>query len=192
MANPDFFKGLQAVLATTDLDTIKTYLRWQFINSIPEYALPKAMSEEDFNFNRHELLGQPEQEAALEAVRAGPPTARWARRWARSTLRQTSPPQTRPTRCRWSMTSKLPWASEIDAQAWMSDRNQSPGEAKLHMVADKIGYPDHWRDYSKLEVVRGDAARQCLDGRRILRTSASWQRSASRWIGASGSRLRRP
>ena len=25
------------------------------------------------------------------------------------------------------------------------------------MVADKIGYPDQWRDYSKLDVIRGDA-----------------------------------
>ena len=63
VANPDFFKGLQAVFESTDLDTIKTYLRWQLINSIPDYALPKAMNEEDFNFNNHELSGQPEQQA---------------------------------------------------------------------------------------------------------------------------------
>ena len=61
VANPDFFKGLQAIFESTDLDTIKTYLRWQLIDSAPEYALPKAMSEEDFNFNNHELRGQPEQ-----------------------------------------------------------------------------------------------------------------------------------
>src|SRR6201999_4522157 len=28
---------------------------------------------------------------------------------------------------------------------------------KLHAVANKIGYPDKWRDYSSLNVVRGDA-----------------------------------
>jgi predicted metalloendopeptidase len=39
----------------------------------------------------------------------------------------------------------------------MSATTKTQAEAKLHMVADKIGYPDHWRDYSKLEVVRGDA-----------------------------------
>ena len=32
VANPEFFKGLNALLASTDLDTIKTYLRWQLIN----------------------------------------------------------------------------------------------------------------------------------------------------------------
>ena len=46
---------------------------------------------------------------------------------------------------------------ELDAQTWMSDETRAKAKAKLHMVADKIGYPDHWRDYSKLTVVRGDA-----------------------------------
>ena len=69
VANPDFFKGLQPVLESTDLDTIKTYLRWQLINSTPSYALPKALDEEDFDFYRHKLRGQPVAGGALEAVR---------------------------------------------------------------------------------------------------------------------------
>ena len=35
-------------------------------------------------------------------------------------------------------------------------------EAKLQLVADKIGYPDHWRDYSTLTIVRGDALGNAL------------------------------
>ncbi len=48
---PTSSKGLQAVLESTDLDTIKTYLRWQLINSIPEYALPKAMRRGRFQLS---------------------------------------------------------------------------------------------------------------------------------------------
>ena len=36
VANPDFFKGLEAVIDSTDLDTIKAYLRWQLVNSAPQ------------------------------------------------------------------------------------------------------------------------------------------------------------
>ena len=39
----------------------------------------------------------------------------------------------------------------------MSDETRAKAKAKLHMVANKIGYPDHWRDYSKLTIVRGEA-----------------------------------
>jgi endothelin-converting enzyme/putative endopeptidase len=38
----------------------------------------------------------------------------------------------------------------------MSADTKVKAKAKLHMVANKIGYPDQWRDYSALKVVRGD------------------------------------
>ena len=50
VTNPDFFKGLQAVLDSTDLETIKTYLRWQLVHGAPSFALPKAMYDADFDF----------------------------------------------------------------------------------------------------------------------------------------------
>src|SRR5208337_4323569 len=46
----------------------------------------------------------------------------------------------------------------IESQPWMSAETKAKAKAKLHLVANKIGYPDHWRDYTKLEVIRSDAA----------------------------------
>ena len=63
VANPEFFKGLHALLQSTDLETIKTYLRWQFINGVPSYALPTALDDEVFNFFGRQLRGQPQQRA---------------------------------------------------------------------------------------------------------------------------------
>jgi len=40
---------------------------------------------------------------------------------------------------------------------WMSPATKVRAKEKLHAVVDKIGYPDRWRDYSKLVVVRDDA-----------------------------------
>jgi putative endopeptidase len=45
---------------------------------------------------------------------------------------------------------------DIDTVDWMSAETRLRAKAKLHAVADKIGYPDHWRDYSKLIVRRND------------------------------------
>ena len=61
VANPDFFKGLEAVIDSTDLDTIKAYLRWQLVNSAPHYDLPKAIDDENFDFSERKMAGQPEQ-----------------------------------------------------------------------------------------------------------------------------------
>jgi endothelin-converting enzyme/putative endopeptidase len=47
----------------------------------------------------------------------------------------------------------------------MSDASRQHALEKLHTVVNKIGYPDHWRDYSKLEIVRGDAIGNAIRGR---------------------------
>jgi putative endopeptidase len=39
----------------------------------------------------------------------------------------------------------------------MSPATRVRAKEKLQAVADKIGYPDHWRDYSALTIARGDA-----------------------------------
>ncbi len=47
---------------------------------------------------------------------------------------------------------------DIDTLDWMSPATKVRAKEKLHAVADKIGYPDHWRDYSSLAIV----ARRCF------------------------------
>jgi putative endopeptidase len=68
VANPEFFKGLHTLLQSTDLETIKTYLRWQLINGVPSYALPTALDDEAFNLFGRQLRGQPQHRAAGNAV----------------------------------------------------------------------------------------------------------------------------
>jgi endothelin-converting enzyme/putative endopeptidase len=46
---------------------------------------------------------------------------------------------------------------DITSLSWMSAETKVKAKEKLRMVAGKIAYPDHWRDYSALKVVRGDA-----------------------------------
>jgi endothelin-converting enzyme/putative endopeptidase len=46
---------------------------------------------------------------------------------------------------------------DIEQLDWMSAATKARAEEKLHAVANKIGYPDKWRDYSTLTVTRGDA-----------------------------------
>jgi endothelin-converting enzyme/putative endopeptidase len=62
----------------------------------------------------------------------------------------------------------------VDTLTWMSPETKAKAKAKLHLVADKIAYPDHWRDYSSLKIVRGDALGNAMrsvefEGRRELK-----------------------
>jgi len=47
--------------------------------------------------------------------------------------------------------------SDIDQLDWMSAETKLKAKAKLYTVMNKVGYPDKWRDYSKLNIVRGDS-----------------------------------
>ena len=45
---------------------------------------------------------------------------------------------------------------EIENLDWMSPATKQAAIAKLHIVQNKIGYPDKWRDYSSLTIERND------------------------------------
>jgi putative endopeptidase len=111
VTNPDFFKGLHALLQSTDLDTIKTYLRWQLINGVPSVVLPKALDEEDFKFFGQQLRGQPSSRLAGSAAQGHRRSSRRSSR-RESTSKHFFPRKAKPARSRWSKTSKTPWTAK--------------------------------------------------------------------------------
>src|SRR6202035_601867 len=48
---PPFYKGLNTIVDSTPLGTIKVYLKWQLINAMPSVALPDDLDKENFAFN---------------------------------------------------------------------------------------------------------------------------------------------
>ena len=74
---------------------------------------------------------------------------------------------------------------DIDGLPWMSRATKQQALIKLHGVANKIGYPDKWRDYSKLEIIRGDELATST-ARALSNSTASSRKSASPSIAASG------
>jgi endothelin-converting enzyme/putative endopeptidase len=52
--------------------------------------------------------------------------------------------------------------TDLTQIAWMSDTTKVKAREKLHAIANKIGYPDKFRDYSALTVARDDAAGNLL------------------------------
>lgn len=156
VANPDFFKGLQVVFADTDLDTIKTYLNWQLINSVPSYALPKAMDDEAFDFFSHKLRGQPQQQVRWKRC-VNATDGALGDALGQVYVASQFPASSKTFTLQMVHDIEDAMNAEIDAQAWMSAETRQKAKAKLHLVANKIGYPDQWRDYTALKVVRGDA-----------------------------------
>lgn len=156
VANPDFFKGLGSLLQSTDLDTLKTYLKWQLINATPGYALPEAMDEESFDFYGRDLSGQPQQRARWKRCVSATDGA-LGEDLGKVYVKENFSPDDKARTVQMVHDIEGAMGEDVSTLQWMSPETKAKAETKLHMVADKIGYPDHFRDYSKLTVVRGDA-----------------------------------
>ncbi len=156
VTNPDFFKGFNEVLTSTDLETIKTYLRWQLFHSVDALALPKEFDEEVFDFYSRKLRGQPEQRARNKrCVQAT--DAALGEAVGQVYVAQEFSAANKQAAVQMVHDIEDAMNQDLDTLDWMSPETKVKAKEKLHAIADKIGYPDHWRDYSKLIVARDDA-----------------------------------
>jgi len=156
VTNPDFFKGMNALLASIDIETLKTYLRWQLIHATDGLVLPQAFDDEIFDFYRRKLAGQPEKRARWKRCVQATDGA-LGEAVGQVYAAQEFPPSSKQATVQMVHDIEAAMNQEIDTLTWMGAATKVRAKEKLHAVADKIGYPDHWRDYSKLNIVRGDA-----------------------------------
>ena len=156
VTNPDFFKSLNALIESTPLENIKAYLRWQLINGAQATALPTAAEDEDFAFFGHQLAGQPVQRVRWKRCVAATDGA-LGEALGQVYVKAFFPSESKQKTLEMIRDIESAMDTDIAGLTWMSAETKVKAKEKLHMVADKIAYPDHWRDYSALKVVRGDA-----------------------------------
>jgi endothelin-converting enzyme/putative endopeptidase len=153
---PPFFKALNSLIESTDLDTIKTYLRWQLISNTPSTALPEKFDEEHFNFYGKTLSGQQQQQPRWKrCVQAADGALGQA--LGEVYVKQAFPPSSKAATQQMVRDIEGAMDKDLDTLDWMSAETKAKAKEKLHAIANKIGYPDKWRDYSSLKVERGDA-----------------------------------
>jgi len=154
VATPDFFKGLNELIAKEPVDSWKAYLRWHTIHGSAS-NLPKVFYDENFAFFGKTLQGQEE------------PTPRWKECSAMTDralgeavgqdwVKQNFPPAAKESMDKLVAALDKSLGDDIKTLPWMSDATKKAAEEKLAMIRNKIGYPEKWRDYSALEVKRDD------------------------------------
>jgi endothelin-converting enzyme/putative endopeptidase len=155
VTEPDFFKAFDAVVKATPVNDLRTYLRWQLVHASAT-VLSAPFVNENFRFYGTTLTGAQELRP------------RWKRcvqytdgdlgeALGQAFVRETFPPRAKEDTLK--MVRELETSLERDIQTldWMSETTKQAAVVKLHAIANKIGYPDKWRDYGALKIVRGDA-----------------------------------
>jgi putative endopeptidase len=151
---PDYLQGLSGLIQSTPAATWRSYFRYRVLSSRAPY-LPRAVVEEDFAFNQGVLHG----------------TQQAPDRWKRGTqlvdrlmgeasgklyVAMYFPPATKARIDELVRNLLEAYAVSIDQLQWMSAATKVEAQAKLRKIDVKVGYPEHWRDYSKLKVLPDD------------------------------------
>ena len=153
---PKYFAEFNALVADTPIAQIRAYLRWHLLHAFAGTSLPESFDRENWNFYAHTLNGAEKQQDRWKRC-----TTRVDRELGEAlgqvyVARYFSPEEKQRTL---DMTQAIERAmdKDIDGLDWMSAATKIRAKEKLLGVMNKIGYPDKWRDYSTLSIVRGDA-----------------------------------
>jgi putative endopeptidase len=154
VTSPEFFKGMQKLIAAEPAEHWRAYLRYTLVHlSAP--SMSQTFVEENFNFYGRTLSG----------------TAEIQPRWRRCSFYADAdlgeavgqayvakyfPPESKQRMLQMVKAIETALHQDIDASEWMSAETKQKAHAKLSAQVDKIGYPDRWQDYSALEIKRDD------------------------------------
>ncbi len=150
-----YFQKLDAVLTSTPLSAWKSYLRWQVIHGRAS-MLSSAFDGENFAFWGKRLAGQKQQKPRWKRC-VGQADGIMGDALGRDYVKQAFDGKDKDAALAMIGEIESAMQDDIKGVAWMSPPTQKKALEKLSEVTNKIGYPDKWRDYSKLKISKTDA-----------------------------------
>lgn len=152
---PSAFTGLSQLVADVPLDTWKDWLTFHCINQYAD-ELPTGFADAHFNFYGKALSGTPrQQEIWKRGVRAT--NAALGDAVGKLYVAKYFPPSAKAKAEEMVRNIIAAWGRRLESITWMKPATKAEARAKLQSLYVGVGYPEKWRDYSGLAVVRGDA-----------------------------------
>ena len=154
VSQPSYFTGLGQLLFSTPLPVWKAYFKWRVLSAAAPY-LSKSFVEERFAFNGSVLRDVPENQPRWKRGIALVDTS-VGEALGKRYVEKYFPPESK-VRMQLLVRNVLEaYRRDIDTLDWMGPETKVGAHEKLAKVSPKIGYPDHWRDYSTLHIARDD------------------------------------
>jgi putative endopeptidase len=154
VTSPDFFKGMDKLVASEPIEHWRGYLRYSLLH-LSASSLSQPFVEENFDFYGRTLSGTKEIQP------------RWRRcssyadidlgdAVGQAYVARYFPPASKERMLQMVKTIEEALGADIDAADWMSTETKKKAHVKLAAQVDKIAYPDHWQNYSSVEIKRDD------------------------------------
>lgn len=165
VGQPAFFTEMNNLMTTVSMEDWKTYLKWQTLASFAP-NLSNAFVMENFRFYGTTLNGTKSIKPRWKRVSATSDAALgeaigqlYVEKYFSADAKK---------RCL-ELVKNLQevYSSRINKLEWMSPETKAKAQKKLSTIINKIGYPDKWRDYSKLTVTRGTFLQNVIKGNEL-------------------------
>ncbi len=163
VAVPDFFKAANQLIEKEDLNNWKAYLRWHLIY-INARFLSSDFVNADFDFYGKTLQGaeqiEPRWKRCVSYV-----DDQMGEALGQAYVQRRFSPDAKQRAQKMVDEIEAAMQQDINSLSWMSPETKKRAIEKLHAVANKIGYPDKWRDYSSLTIDRNNEFGNALHAR---------------------------
>ncbi|HEY2759201.1 MAG TPA: M13 family metallopeptidase, partial [Pirellulales bacterium] len=159
VGQPEFFTHLGELLQSTPVADWRIYLHFHLLLEAAPY-LSMPFEQVDFNFYKTTLAGVKEMEPRWKRVLGringnfDDGTQHLGEILGQLYVKKYFPPEAKARATALVHNIIDTYHDRLESRDWLSPETKKIAVAKLAAVNIKIGYPDHWRDYSKLEIRR--------------------------------------
>ena len=150
VGQPEPIHEVEAILAEEPIEDLKAVMEWQIIDANAS-ALTQEIDNANFDFYGKVMSGQQEQKPMWKRATST------VSGWMGEAIGQLYAEKYFPAEAKARMLDlvknlQIALGQRIDEQEWMSDETKAKAHEKLDAFYIKIGYPDKWKDYSKLTI----------------------------------------
>jgi len=146
----NFFKELSPLIEKTNIEILKTYLSWDILLNSSSF-LSSDFEKASFEFYGKTLSGQKEMKPRWERVLRVTNIA-LGEAIGKLYVEKYFPQEAKKQMLKLVENLRTSFAGRINKIDWMSDVTKQKAIDKLNGITVKVGYPDKWKDYSKLEI----------------------------------------
>ena len=150
VGEPSYFDHFEKVFAETPLKTWDVYLKWIVVNDLAS-GMHKALDEQNFDFYGRTLAGTPEQKPRWERA-VGAVNGMLGEVVGQLYVARHFKPEAKERMVAMVEQLRAAYAEALAELEWLGDETRAKALEKLKKFRPKIGYPDVWKDYSKLTI----------------------------------------
>jgi putative endopeptidase len=162
---PKFMQEVERQLKQTSLDDWKTYLKWQLLDSTARY-LSDPFLQEHWNFYGKYLSGATEMKPRWKRC-AESADEELGEALGKKYVEKYFPPAAKARMQELVKNILGAMKDDIQTISWMGEDTKKKALEKLATFNVKVGYPDKWKDYSKVQITRDSFLQNVIAGHKF-------------------------